>query len=59
METQPPVKFGWLALGSKGRKEQLLITDQDNALVFEDVSEENYRNTFMCHSWAQCQGAFT
>lgn len=45
METQPPVKFGWLALGSQGRKEQLLITDQDNALVFEDVSKANYKTT--------------
>ena len=45
METQPQVKFGWLALGSQGRKEQLLITDQDNALVFEDVSDENYKKT--------------
>ena len=45
METQPPVKFGWLALGSQGRKEQLLITDQDNALVFEDVPEESHKIT--------------
>ncbi|REE82758.1 CBS domain-containing protein [Lutibacter oceani] len=45
METQPPVKFGWLALGSQGRKEQLLITDQDNALVFEDVPKEKYEET--------------
>jgi CBS domain-containing protein len=45
METIPPVKFAWLALGSQGRKEQLLITDQDNALVFEDVTEENYQKT--------------
>jgi CBS domain-containing protein len=45
MENKPPVKFSWLALGSQGRKEQLLITDQDNALIFEDVSQENYENT--------------
>lgn len=45
MESLPPAKFGWLALGSQGRKEQLLITDQDNALVFEDVSKENYKAT--------------
>jgi len=45
METQPPTKFGWLALGSQGRKEQLLITDQDNALVFDDVSKEDYPKT--------------
>ena len=45
MKTKPPAKFGWLALGSQGRKEQLLLTDQDNALVFEDVSKEKYQST--------------
>ena len=45
MENEPPVKFSWLALGSQGRKEQLLITDQDNALVFENVPPENYQRT--------------
>jgi CBS domain-containing protein len=40
MSTPPPVKFAWLALGSQGRSEQLLQTDQDNALIYEDVSEE-------------------
>ncbi|MEJ1222404.1 DUF294 nucleotidyltransferase-like domain-containing protein [Sediminicola sp. 1XM1-17] len=39
MKDQPPVKFAWLAMGSQGRSEQLLHTDQDNALVFEDVEE--------------------
>jgi CBS domain-containing protein len=40
MEQEPPTTFGWLAIGSQGRKEQLLLTDQDNALVYEDVSNE-------------------
>ena len=31
-----PGKFAWLGLGSEGRKEQTLTTDQDNALIFED-----------------------
>ena len=43
MDSKPPVKFGWLALGSQGRSEQLLLTDQDNALVFEDVPKEKYK----------------
>jgi CBS domain-containing protein len=38
----PPVAFCWLGLGSEGRKEQLLRTDQDNALVFADVEKEAY-----------------
>ncbi len=39
---KPSADFCWLALGSEGRKEQLLRTDQDNALVFENVAEEDY-----------------
>ena len=45
MPTPPPVTFSWLALGSQGRKEQLLYTDQDNALVFEDVPKKQYIET--------------
>jgi CBS domain-containing protein len=37
---QPPVAYCWLGLGSEGREEQLLRTDQDNALVYRDVPEE-------------------
>ena len=37
----PDVDWAWLALGSEGRGEQLLRTDQDSALVFADVPEEN------------------
>ncbi len=36
----PTVKWSWLALGSQGRGEQLLRSDQDNALVFENVPKE-------------------
>ena len=45
METAPPCKFAWLAMGSQGRSEQLLHTDQDNALLFEDIEESEYENT--------------
>lgn len=38
----PPAKFAWLNIGSQGRKEQLLLTDQDNAIVFEDVADDRY-----------------
>lgn len=50
MEQQPPVNFAWMSMGSQGRKEQLLQTDQDNAIVFENVSDdelENVRNYFL------------
>ncbi|MFP2997507.1 DUF294 nucleotidyltransferase-like domain-containing protein [Spongiivirga sp. MCCC 1A20706] len=45
MPNEPPVNFAWLALGSQGRREQLIPTDQDNALVFEDVHADKYANT--------------
>jgi len=31
-----PAPWAWLALGSEGRREQVLPTDQDNALVYAD-----------------------
>jgi CBS domain-containing protein len=40
----PPCRFVWLNIGSQGRKEQLLTTDQDNILVFEDVATDKYRD---------------
>lgn len=45
MGEQPPVKFAWMSLGSQGRKEQLLHTDQDNAIIFEDVCESQLDTT--------------
>ncbi|MCV2484964.1 DUF294 nucleotidyltransferase-like domain-containing protein [Flavobacterium sp. SH_e] len=39
----PPARFAWLSIGSQGRKEQLLLTDQDSILIFEDVTPEKYR----------------
>ena len=32
----PPVAYSWLAVGSEGRREQTLRTDQDNGLVYAD-----------------------
>jgi len=31
-----PARWCWIALGSEGRGEQTLATDQDNALIYED-----------------------
>ena len=36
----PPARFAFLALGSEGREEQTLASDQDHAIVFEDVPAE-------------------
>lgn len=35
----PPVPFAFLIMGSEGRREQTLCTDQDNALVYDDPPE--------------------
>ncbi|MCA1945158.1 MAG: DUF294 nucleotidyltransferase-like domain-containing protein [Desulfovibrio sp.] len=35
-----PVAWCWLLLGSEGRREQTLRTDQDNALVHADIKDE-------------------
>ncbi|MFC2151975.1 DUF294 nucleotidyltransferase-like domain-containing protein [Bacteroidota bacterium] len=37
-----PVKYSFITLGSVGRKEQTMATDQDNAFIFEDVPEERF-----------------
>ncbi len=47
---KPPVPYGWLALGSEGRKEQTLHTDQDNALFFAatpDCDEAECKKWFL------------
>ena len=35
----PPVKYCFINMGSAGRKEQFLRTDQDNGIIFEDSHE--------------------
>ena len=36
----PPAQFVYMVLGSEGRQEQTLLTDQDNAIVYEDKANE-------------------
>lgn len=36
----PPAKFAFMSLGSEGRREQTLKTDQDNAIIYEDKANE-------------------
>jgi len=40
----PPTPYAWIVFGSEGRSEQLLLTDQDNALVYaeESVAAQTY-----------------
>lgn len=35
----PPVPYCWIVFGSEGRKEQTIKTDQDNAIIYADVSK--------------------
>jgi PAS domain S-box-containing protein len=54
----PPCPFVFLILGSEGRHEQTLCTDQDNALVFADVPEDQLKPTtdyFLQLSTLVCQ----
>lgn len=37
----PPSRFVFITLGSEGRKEQTLKTDQDNAIIYEDKANEH------------------
>lgn len=32
----PPCRYSWLAFGSQARQEQMLVSDQDNALLLDD-----------------------
>ncbi|OXX73467.1 cyclic nucleotide-binding protein [Vibrio sp. V19_P1S1T109] len=57
----PPIPYCFLALGSMGRDEQLIVTDQDNALILDDNYEETQHGAyfeafakFVCDSLDQC-----
>ena len=57
----PPVPYCFLALGSMARQEQLLVTDQDNALVldnrFDPAQHDAYFKalaTFVSDGLARC-----
>ncbi|WP_033017288.1 DUF294 nucleotidyltransferase-like domain-containing protein, partial [Pseudoalteromonas sp. BSi20652] len=57
----PPVPYCFIALGSMARDEQLIVTDQDNALILDDSYDDEKHNTyfqnladFVCDGLAQC-----
>lgn len=43
----PPVKFAFVALGSDGREEQTLKTDQDNAIIFQGQHKDEVHTYFL------------
>jgi CBS domain-containing protein len=51
--SMPP--WAWLALGSEGREEQTVATDQDNAIIFE-ADDPAFRSRFMKLAAAINQG---
>jgi CBS domain-containing protein len=44
----PPCKYAWFVMGSAGRFEQAIISDQDHGIVYEEDGEKNgvYFNDF-------------
>ncbi|PLC50556.1 cyclic nucleotide-binding protein [Pollutimonas subterranea] len=57
----PPVPYCFLALGSMARQEQLVVTDQDNALILDDSFDPAQHDawfkalgTFVCDGLARC-----
>ncbi|MEZ4688467.1 MAG: DUF294 nucleotidyltransferase-like domain-containing protein, partial [Bacteroidia bacterium] len=54
-----PARFVFMALGSEGRMEQTLSTDQDNAIIYEDVhgeKREEVRSYFLELGKRVCDG---
>ncbi|MCG9748574.1 DUF294 nucleotidyltransferase-like domain-containing protein [Shewanella sp. Isolate8] len=57
----PPIPYCFLALGSMGRDEQLIVTDQDNAIILDDSFDkgkhDNYFSQlaqFVCDALDRC-----
>jgi CBS domain-containing protein len=43
---RPPCAYAWIVLGSEGRQEQVLLSDQDNALVYLSDDARDARDYF-------------
>jgi len=41
---KPPVEYAWIHMGSAGRREMTLRTDQDNAIVYANPDEQQAQN---------------
>tara|TARA_R110001583_G_scaffold49303_4_gene154342 strand:- start:23642 stop:25516 length:1875 start_codon:yes stop_codon:yes gene_type:complete len=57
----PPIPYCFLALGSMARDEQLIVTDQDNAIILDNSYDHNLHNEyfsklskFVCDGLAAC-----
>ncbi len=52
----PPAPYAWLGLGSEGRREQTLLTDQDNAIIFAGNGKGGVRDYFSAFSSKVVEG---
>ena len=43
--SEPDIPWCWTSLGSAGRAEQLIRTDQDHAIIFAQVPDHDYKKT--------------
>ncbi|MAE01483.1 DUF294 nucleotidyltransferase-like domain-containing protein [Pseudoalteromonas lipolytica] len=57
----PPVPYCFIALGSMARDEQLIVTDQDNAIILDNSFDESLHDAyfqkladFVCDGLAEC-----
>jgi CBS domain-containing protein len=41
----PPASYCWITMGSSGRQEQFVKTDQDNGIIYENVTEDKQAQT--------------
>lgn len=58
---EPPIPYCFLALGSMARDEQLIVTDQDNAIILDNSYDEALHgeyfaklSEFVCQALARC-----
>ena len=58
---EPPIPYCFLALGSMARDEQLIVTDQDNAIILDNRYQESKHGdyfkklaSFVCDGLAAC-----
>ncbi|MGO2342353.1 putative nucleotidyltransferase substrate binding domain-containing protein [Vibrio litoralis] len=58
---EPPIPYCFLALGSMARDEQLIVTDQDNAIILDNSYDEALHgeyfaklSEFVCQGLARC-----
>ncbi|MCA1741800.1 MAG: DUF294 nucleotidyltransferase-like domain-containing protein, partial [Bacteroidales bacterium] len=45
-EGKPPCRFAFIQTGSAGRSEQSFLTDQDNAIIFENLEGERLKKAY-------------